>query len=251
MSLNSDIKEKIQIFEDLLNSSLSQQGNSSKSNELNEILSILCSYKPQISINFEKKCMFCHEKIDKKNRNSFSSLTNCTCSNKFHKYCLVERILKEAKATSCNIDLNKIMCYSCKTPISPKIFEEVLGEKYFNKIQQKMLKNNENKENNQNFCSKNFDKFLEKDKNMVKVPLESAQNHFLNQAMFDNMGLKRCSNCGVMIFKSGGSNHITCVCGAQFCYICGTSPGKDCHKLSIKEKIKDKLIPKKNKWKIC
>lgn len=41
-----------------------------------------------------------------------------------------------------------------------------------------------------------------------------------------NMGWMRCFECGHVVEKKDGCNHITCVCGAEFCYLCGTKWGQ-------------------------
>ncbi|VDK29685.1 unnamed protein product, partial [Anisakis simplex] len=33
--------------------------------------------------------------------------------------------------------------------------------------------------------------------------------------------LKRCPFCGTFCERSDGCNHMTCVCGESFCYVCG------------------------------
>ncbi|KAL5594457.1 hypothetical protein BROUX41_001390 [Berkeleyomyces rouxiae] len=38
----------------------------------------------------------------------------------------------------------------------------------------------------------------------------------------DEQGWKRCIDCGVMVEHSEACQHMTCRCGAQFCYVCGT-----------------------------
>jgi len=40
------------------------------------------------------------------------------------------------------------------------------------------------------------------------------------------MGWMRCFECGHVVEKKGGCNHISCFCGAQFCYICGNKWGE-------------------------
>ncbi|KAI1802360.1 IBR finger domain-containing protein [Daldinia bambusicola] len=40
-------------------------------------------------------------------------------------------------------------------------------------------------------------------------------------------GWQRCANCRAMVELNTGCNHITCRCGAQFCYLCGR-PWKSC-----------------------
>lgn len=34
-------------------------------------------------------------------------------------------------------------------------------------------------------------------------------------------GLKKCPKCHANVIKNGGCNHISCVCGCHFCWICG------------------------------
>jgi len=41
------------------------------------------------------------------------------------------------------------------------------------------------------------------------------------------MNWMRCFECGHVVEKKAGCNHITCICGAQFCYLCGAKWG-DC-----------------------
>lgn len=40
-----------------------------------------------------------------------------------------------------------------------------------------------------------------------------------------DMRWMRCFECGHVVEKRAGCNHITCVCGANFCYLCGASWG--------------------------
>lgn len=40
------------------------------------------------------------------------------------------------------------------------------------------------------------------------------------------MNWMRCFECGHVAEKKAGCNHITCICGAQFCYVCGMKWGE-------------------------
>jgi len=40
------------------------------------------------------------------------------------------------------------------------------------------------------------------------------------------MNWMRCFECGHVVEKKHGCNHITCICGAQFCYLCGSKWGQ-------------------------
>jgi hypothetical protein len=40
---------------------------------------------------------------------------------------------------------------------------------------------------------------------------------------------KQCPGCNVAVHKSEGCNHMTCLCGTEFCYLCGVEYSKDNH----------------------
>ncbi|KAG8420645.1 hypothetical protein J3459_010861 [Metarhizium acridum] len=50
-------------------------------------------------------------------------------------------------------------------------------------------------------------------------PPDVATLHVLRMA--NDRGWQRCSSCRILVELSTGCNHITCRCGAQFCYVCG------------------------------
>lgn len=37
----------------------------------------------------------------------------------------------------------------------------------------------------------------------------------------------KCPKCHVPTFKNNGCNHISCICGAHWCYKCGGGPFQD------------------------
>ncbi len=37
------------------------------------------------------------------------------------------------------------------------------------------------------------------------------------------LGAQRCGQCGNVVEKTGGCNHIVCICKYEFCYLCGTT----------------------------
>eukprot|EP01125_Pyxidicula_operculata_P016268 TRINITY_DN5576_c0_g1_i2.p1 TRINITY_DN5576_c0_g1~~TRINITY_DN5576_c0_g1_i2.p1 ORF type:complete len:368 (-),score=50.71 TRINITY_DN5576_c0_g1_i2:1506-2579(-) len=41
------------------------------------------------------------------------------------------------------------------------------------------------------------------------------------ESLGSSQGWKKCANCGHMIVKNGGCNHIVCTCKYSFCYTCG------------------------------
>ncbi|CAL5979158.1 Conserved_hypothetical protein [Hexamita inflata] len=44
----------------------------------------------------------------------------------------------------------------------------------------------------------------------------------------DQLGnMQRCPNCKILFEKDGGCNHITCKCGAHWCYVCGKQYTQD------------------------
>ncbi|PNP50498.1 hypothetical protein THARTR1_08880 [Trichoderma harzianum] len=46
--------------------------------------------------------------------------------------------------------------------------------------------------------------------------------------MIDSQGLVSCPECGVVIALRDGCNHMRCLCGAEFCYICGRRWTEQC-----------------------
>lgn len=65
-------------------------------------------------------------------------------------------------------------------------------------------------------------------------PGMSCQQYQYTQSKFTDaitkfcrkMKWMRCFECGHVIEKKVGCNHITCYCGAQFCYLCGSKWGQ-------------------------
>ena len=57
-------------------------------------------------------------------------------------------------------------------------------------------------------------------------PWASSCNREDDTAMIDHLlqenGWQRCPGCGAVVELSFGCNHMTCRCGAEFCYECGT-----------------------------
>ncbi|WKT46669.1 IBR domain [Fusarium oxysporum f. sp. vasinfectum] len=44
-------------------------------------------------------------------------------------------------------------------------------------------------------------------------------------ALAESEGWKRCARCGHLIERNGGCTHLVCLCGHEFCYICGEEYG--------------------------
>ena len=53
--------------------------------------------------------------------------------------------------------------------------------------------------------------------------------HFDNDKCVDN-DHKHCPRCHTPVFKIEGCNHITCICGAHWCYKCGAGPYDESYK---------------------
>jgi hypothetical protein len=55
--------------------------------------------------------------------------------------------------------------------------------------------------------------------------------NFVEQKMTEAL-IRFCGKCGKPVIKTSGCNHMSCVCGNQFCYSCGgnfSTPGKYTH----------------------
>ena len=52
--------------------------------------------------------------------------------------------------------------------------------------------------------------------------LDKGEHEALFQQFATGSKFKICAACGVWVEKTSGCNHITCHCGYQFCYICGS-----------------------------
>ena len=58
---------------------------------------------------------------------------------------------------------------------------------------------------------------------------ESEEHEFARMAadFHDRVGWQRCYSCHHLVEKSDGCYHMTCLCKAQFCYLCA-APWKEC-----------------------
>ena len=56
-----------------------------------------------------------------------------------------------------------------------------------------------------------------------KISLDNLSNMELKQIIIESDNIKQCPQCNVGIEKIDGCNHITCKCGKDFCFICGSS----------------------------
>ncbi|KAH6653179.1 ariadne RING finger, partial [Truncatella angustata] len=57
-------------------------------------------------------------------------------------------------------------------------------------------------------------------------PADQARQSLISLA--DEEGWKPCFGCGEIVFRYEGCDHMTCRCGAEFCYRCGVK-WKECH----------------------
>lgn len=58
------------------------------------------------------------------------------------------------------------------------------------------------------------------------------------QERFENLGLKRCPNCGKNIEKNGGCNYMQCYCGHGFCWDCLNPHNHFDHRCDFKQQQK-------------
>merc|ERR1711972_1311334 len=66
------------------------------------------------------------------------------------------------------------------------------------------------------------------------------------------MNWMRCFECGHVIEKKAGCNHITCICGNQFCYLCGVKWGDcNCHAFGGAAALRHNRVPVQGEQQIC
>lgn len=67
-----------------------------------------------------------------------------------------------------------------------------------------------------------------------------------------DMNWMQCFECGHVIEKRAGCNHIACLCGAQFCYLCGTKWGDcRCQVISNEHALRHNRVPGSGEEYIC
>jgi len=80
----------------------------------------------------------------------------------------------------------------------------------------------------------------------------SAQNKDAITKLCRQMNWMRCFECGHVVEKSAGCNHITCVCGNQFCYVCGKTWGTcACQIISAGHALRHNRAPEVGTQHIC
>jgi len=196
------------------------------------------------------ECQVCYEK--KKIEESCITL-NCQSDHRFCKDCLRNEILNKMKDKKVSeID---IKCFLCNTPINPAIIQNVLSFKEFEDFQETTLAFNRtaftrgdeqvvkcpkctyfafaSKENYANHCTcKDCGLFFcvrgcsnphpGKTCEEQKRDVNNIKNDELFNQVKNNQRWKDCPGCRKTVQKIQGCNHITCTCGFQFCYVCGT-----------------------------
>lgn len=182
-----------------------------------------------------------------------------------HRYCssCLEGYIKE-QINSNKVKSEEICCFTCKRPISIFQIQYVLKFKDFKEFQRKsivfdtsFIRNDEvlvkcPKANCDNqviisnkfdithhkcelcgllFCVRGCEKphpSLTCEENRRKKQENEHDNMFEN--IIRNEQWQKCPKCGAVVAKNQGCNHMTCRCGAEFCYICRSQPGTNCHK---------------------
>jgi len=52
----------------------------------------------------------------------------------------------------------------------------------------------------------------------ARLQLENANDYFTTALA---IGARACPRCSIRVQRNGGCNHMTCVCGMEWCYVCG------------------------------
>ena len=75
-------------------------------------------------------------------------------------------------------------------------------------------------------CNKSTCALCKGNRHRGDCPQDTALQQLIETA--GQQGWRRCQRCSRMIELTHGCNHMTCLCGNQFCYICGRAPWKSC-----------------------
>lgn len=203
----------------------------------------------------ELECGICFEE-----KNVDKEFITLECEHKFCKDCLEGYINTEIQKGEYIHNQNKnVSCPNCKNDIDLQIINNVLSDKnLYDKYEKSIIQKELEKENRKDSTEKmircpnstcQYFCFIDtKITSFAKCPLcdlEFCVNgckkvhkgntcaQMKKQEEKENDGamkidFKQCPNCNIPIQKSKGCNHITCTCGTQFCYVCGSTEWKTC-----------------------
>lgn len=76
------------------------------------------------------------------------------------------------------------------------------------------------------FCARRTCSMCKAGSHEGDCPRDAALQQVVETAR--QQGWSRCQRCSRMIELSHGCNHMTCLCGHEFCYVCGRAPWKTC-----------------------
>ncbi|PQE33416.1 IBR finger domain-containing protein [Rutstroemia sp. NJR-2017a WRK4] len=163
-----------------------------------------------------RRCTACQELI------RCSDMTRVPCNHEYCRYCLQDLF----RTSMTDESLFPPRC--CRQPITTEAVRIFLTESLLSLYEQKKV---EFHTPDRTYCSNSLcSAFIRPDCSTVTCTMCKATSHggdcpadtALQQLLkiADENGWQRCYSCRRLVELDVGCNHITCHCGAQFCYIC-------------------------------
>lgn len=126
-----------------------------------------------------------------------------------------------AKSASLDRNLLPLRCadQNCRASIPLSTLNGLLTQEEISKLiefQCEMFRNSNDTSNIYND--------QQEDITMEDCNIEETRHIDHDQALYqlmETMGWRRCPDCGTLVERTTGCPHIVCVCGGEFCYLCG------------------------------